>query len=66
MSCQCTHPTIQRRRYNVELLNFVFKVNREEGGIDQFFNFDTEAADVVNKGTYFILKIKQCNRKFYF
>lgn len=57
---------MQRKRYNVELSNFKFKVSRQEGGIDQFLNFDTESVEITNKGTYFIAKVKSCPKKFYF
>ena len=34
--------------------------------MDQFFNFDTESAEVTSKGKYFILTVRKCSKKFRF
>jgi len=50
----------------VELHNFKLKISRAEGAIDQFFNFDTEAVEVTNKGGFFTLRVEKCDKTFYF
>jgi len=70
-SCVCYKTLLiggvcQRKRFSLELIGNRLKLVSSKGAVVQFFNFETEEVEVSSSGSYFVLSVKECPKKFYF